>query len=216
MTVFGNPQEGNEELYATELGYRQEFGTHVSIDLTAFFNQYISLRSAEPMAPYFESNPSPPHLIEPIVFANLLFGETHGAEASINWRVSSRWTLSPGYSFLTMHLHPRPTSNDIGVPEVEGSSPTHQAQLRSNLNLPGHFQFDTSAFFVEGLPSQNVPPYTRLDAGMTWHPLESFTVSLVGQNMLADHHLEANNTDQIVLSSLIKRSGYAKITWSFK
>jgi iron complex outermembrane receptor protein len=167
VTVFGNPQEGNEQLYATELGYRQEFGTRVSIDLTAFFNQYTDLRSTEPMAPYFESNPSPPHLIEPLVFANLLFGETHGAEASINWRVSSRWTLSPGYSFLAMHLHPRPTSQDTGVPEAEGSSPAHQAQLRSNLNLHGHFQLDSSAFFVEGLPIQNVPSYTRLDAGVT-------------------------------------------------
>jgi iron complex outermembrane receptor protein len=217
VTVFGNPQEGNEELYATELGYRQEFGNHVSVDLTSFFNKYTNLLTTEPMAPYLESDPSPPHLIEPLVFANLLFGETHGAEASVNWRVSNRWTLSPGYSFLAMHLHLRPTSqNFLGAPETEGSSPTHQAQIRSNLNLPGHFQFDTSAFFVGRLPYQNVPSYTRLDAGVSWHPLECFTIGVVGQNLLADHHLETNNTDQIVLSSLIKRSGYAKVTWSFK
>ncbi len=170
------------------------------------------------MAPYTRNpDPSPPHLIEPLVFANLLFGETHGAEASVNWRVSSRWTLSPGYTFLAMHLHLRPTSQSFSGPAgTEGSSPTHQAQIRSNLNLPGHLQFDTSAFFVGGLPSQNVPSYTRLDAGVTWYPGEHFSISLVGQNLLADHHLETNDTDQIVLSSLIKRSGYAKVTWSFK
>jgi len=104
VTVFGNPQEGNEHLYATELGSRQEFGTHVSIDLTAFFNQYTNLRSTEPMAPYLESNPSPPHLIEPLVFANLLFGETHGAEASIKLAGFKPVDAEPGL-FLSSNAH---------------------------------------------------------------------------------------------------------------
>jgi hypothetical protein len=38
---------------------------------------------------------------------------------------------------------------------------------------------------------------------------------VVGQNLLQDHHLETSNTDQIVQSSLIKRSAYAKMTWHF-
>jgi hypothetical protein len=40
-------------------------------------------------------------------------------------------------------------------------------------------------------------------------------VSLVGQNLLQDRHLEANSRDQTEFSSLIKRSVYAKFTWQF-
>jgi len=75
-----------------------------------------------------ESNPSPLHLVIPSTFANLGYGETHGLELFGNWKVSGRWTLSPGYSFLTMHLHHSLSSNDLTTgPSTQGSSPNHQA-----------------------------------------------------------------------------------------
>jgi iron complex outermembrane receptor protein len=215
VTIFSNPKEENEDLLATELGVRREFVKRLSLDVTTFFNRYNELRSTEPAAPFFESTPPPLHLVAPLVFANLLYGETHGGEAAISWKVSNRWTLSTGYAFLGMHLHPRPTSQDVGSRSVEGNSPVNQAQIRSHWVLPAHFQFDASAFFVGRLPSQNVPSYTRLDTVLTWQGGERFSLGLVGQNLLQDHHLETSNPDQIVQSSLIKRSAYAKIAWHF-
>jgi iron complex outermembrane receptor protein len=216
VTAFGNPNQENEDSYAAELGLRREFATCLSLDLTAFLDYYDELRSVEPMAPFLVSTPSPPHLVLPEVFDNLVFGETHGAEAAVNWKVSNRWTLSPGYAFLAMHLHPYAASKDtLTAVGTQGSSPTHQAQLRSHLILPGHLEFNTSAFFVGPLPSQDVPSYARLDAGITWQARERLSISLVGQNLLQDHHLETSNTDQIVQSSLIKRSVYAKMAWYF-
>jgi len=212
VTAVGNPNEENENLYATELGYRWEFGSHFSLDLTTFFNYYDQLRTSEPMTPFLELNPSPPHLVYPLVFANLESGETHGAEAAINWKVSNWWTLSSGYAFLALHLHPEATSQDfLTGPGTEGGSPAHQAQIRSQLQLPAHLEFDGSAFFVGRLPAQNVPSYTRLDAGLTWHEGENFSVGLFGQNLL-----ETSNGDQIIESNLLKRGVYAKITWKLK
>jgi iron complex outermembrane receptor protein len=215
VTAFGNPNEKNENLFATELGYREEWSKDVSIDLTTFFNRYRDLRSTEPMAPLLQSNLSTPYLVVPFDFGNLLYGETHGIEAAVSWKVSDRWTLSPGYAFLSMHLHREPTSEDfVTGPATEGSSPTHQAEIRSRLLLPDRFQFDVSGFFVDRLPSQSVPSYTRLDAGITWQAAERFSIAIVGQNLLKDHHLETTNTDEIVQSSL-KRSAYAKFAWQF-
>jgi outer membrane receptor protein involved in Fe transport len=145
-----------------------------------------------------------------------MHGETHGAEIAVKWKVSNWWTLSPGYAFLSMHLHPDPTSQDFRTAVgTEGGSPTHQAQLRSHVVLPGHLQFDLSGYFVGRLPAQSVASYTRLDAGVTWEPGERFSVSLVGQNLLQDHHLETTNPDLIVQSNLMKRSGYVKMAWHF-
>jgi iron complex outermembrane receptor protein len=216
VVAFGNPQEDAEDLYATEFGVRREFGRRLSLDLTTFFNHYNRLRSAEPTAPFLESNASSLYLVSPVMFGNLLYGETHGAEAAIRWKVSDRWTLSPSYTFLAMHLHPQPNSQDFRTgPGTEGNSPANQIQMRSHVVLPGHFLFDLSAFFVGRLAAQSVPSYTRLDSNLTWQGGERFSVSLVGQNLLRDHHLETSNTDQIVQSSLIKRSAYAKMTWQF-
>jgi iron complex outermembrane receptor protein len=60
-----------------------------------------------------------------------------------------------------------------------------------------------------------VPAYTRLDTGLTWHPRSGLSISAVGQNLLRDEHLEFNGPSQLVVSSLMKRSIYAKIVWHF-
>ena len=54
-----------------------------------------------------------------------------------------------------------------------------------------------------------------LDTNVIWQPSKRFSISLVGQNLLSDHHLEYIGPDQTEQSSLIKRSAYAKITWQF-
>jgi hypothetical protein len=85
-----------------------------------------------------------------------------------NVKLASRWTLSPGYTFLTMHLHRMQGSMDTTTgPETEGGSPNQQAQLRSNVNLPWHWQWTTSAYFVGRLPA----PKSLLTPASTpiWH-----------------------------------------------
>jgi outer membrane receptor protein involved in Fe transport len=66
-------------------------------------------------------------------------------------------------------------------------------------------------------PSSNVtiPSYTRLDVGLTWNPLERTSFSLVGQNLLQDHHLEFEDVNGALQSSQIRRSGFVKVTWRF-
>jgi len=216
VSLFGNPNAKDESLNAFEAGYRNQLTNRTSLDLTAFYNDYDNLASVEPGPSFLESNPAPLHLVLPTSFGNLLHGETHGLEASSNWRLASRWTLSPGYAFLAMHLRRDAVSHDTTtVAETEGSVPNHQAQLRSHVDLPRHLQWDTSAYFVGRLSSQSVPSYTRLDANLTWQALERFSISLVGQNLLKDRHKEFNGPDQTALSSLIRRSAYISFTGRF-
>jgi hypothetical protein len=75
--------------------------------------------------------------------------------------------------------------------------------------------WDASAYFVSGLPIQGVPSYTRIDTQLTWQFAERADLSVVGQNLLRDHHLESMDQLTLVNSSLIKRSAYAKLTWRF-
>jgi len=216
ISIFGSPSRQNERLNAFEAGYRTEITKQISLDGTAFYNDYDNLASVEPGTRFLERDPPPLHLVAPNVLSNLIYGETHGVELSLNWKVSKRWTLSPGYSFLAIHLHRDPASQDFTtVAATQGGSPGQQAQLRSHLDLGHHWQWNASAYFVGRLPAQAVPSYTRLDTNVIWQWGKGFSISLVGQNLLREHHLEFLGPDQTEESSLIKRSAYAKITWQF-
>lgn len=216
VVLLGNLGMEAEHVLAYELGYRTQPSDRLSIDVTVFFNVYSDLQSTELLASFLDSNSLPPLLVLPSSFSNKLYGTTDGIEASLNWKVTHRWTLSPGYSFLQMNLHAEPASLDTtSVADAQGSNPGHQAQLRSRLELPHNFTWDTSAYFVGKLPAQLVPSYTRLDTQLTWRLGERTEVSLVGQNLLRDHHLEFNDAFQSVNSTQVKRSVYAKITRTF-
>jgi iron complex outermembrane recepter protein len=216
VSAFGNPVRQNEILNAFEVGYRTDIAKSISLDGTAFYNDYDDVVSVEPGAPFLETAPAPLHLVLPEVFGNGLHGETHGLELSVNWKIASHWTLSPGYSFLAMHLHSDPASLDTTtVAGTQGGLPNHQAQLRSHVDLHNHWQWNASAYFVGRLAAPGVPSYTRLDTNVLWQPTERFSVSLVGQNLLRDRHLEYIGPDQTEESSLIKRSAYVKFTWQF-
>jgi hypothetical protein len=100
-----------------------------------------------------------------------------------------------------MNLHTDPTSLDmVSVANTEGSNPNHQAQVRSHIELPRGFSRDANAYFVDSLPVQPTPSYTRLDSQVRWRLGERIELNLVGQNLLQDHHLEFNDFLQAVNS----------------
>jgi len=90
-----------------------------------------------------------------------------------------------------------------------------QAQLRSHVELSQRWGWDVSAYFVDRLVAQSVPSYTRLDTGLSWRWKEGVSLSLVGQNLLRDHHVEFIDSTGASRSTEIKRSAYANITWQF-
>jgi iron complex outermembrane recepter protein len=216
VVLLGNPNFRPESVVAYELGYRTQVTNRLSVDLATFFNKYHNLESIEPLPSFIEPNSSPPLLVLPETFANKIYGATGGIEVSVHWKVTDRWTLSPGYSFLKMHLHADPTSMDtLSLADAEGSNPGHQGQLRSHLQLPHGFDWDSNAYFVGRLPDQEVASYTRLDSQLTWQLSERMQVSIAGQNLLQSHHVEFNSELGVVNPSEVKRSAYVKMTWKF-
>jgi iron complex outermembrane receptor protein len=216
VALVGNPDVHSEHVIAYEVGFRAQPTDRLSLDVTLFFNDYHSLESVEPLPPFFDPDSVPPLTVQPMSLGNKMYGTTEGVEFSSKWKVTNRWLLSPGYSFLEMHLHTQSGSMDTtSVADAQGSNPGHQAQLRSHLELSKGLAWDINAYFVGPLPAQFVPSYTRLDSLLTWRFRERGELSFVGQNLLGDHHTEFNDQFQSVNSSEIKRSAYAKFTWHF-
>ncbi|HEY1470322.1 MAG TPA: TonB-dependent receptor [Candidatus Acidoferrum sp.] len=206
----------NESLLAYEAGYRTLLHKNLSVDLAAYYNQYGSLETWEPSAPYFENTPAPPHLVMPLFAKNMMHAESHGFEAFANWQVLPRWTLSPGYAFERIHLHLDPGSHDsMSTATAAEGTPVNSAQLRSHVALSRQFSWDTSAYFVDHLVNTSVASYTRLDTGLTWQWKEHLTLTLFGQNLLQEHHLEFQDFTRSLNSSLMPRGAYGKLTWHF-
>jgi iron complex outermembrane receptor protein len=170
-----------------------------------------------------ESTPLPVHLVEPELNENLMHGNTEGIEVAAKWKLTKRWTLSPGYAFEEIHMHPALASHDMtsGV-SLEHNAPRHSAQLRSQLDLVHGFGWNNSIYFVDSLTDQGlmvmseVPAYTRLDSELSWKIGKQFSISVVGQNLLQDHHLEFLGTLGGIQSSEMKRSAYIKFVWTLR
>jgi iron complex outermembrane recepter protein len=216
VSLFGNPNKKNERLTAFEFGYRNAWTSKFSVDSTVFYNRYRDVDSVEPGTMSIEPNPTPAHLLVPSYFGSGLHGESHGIELFADWKVTDFWTLNPGYSFFSMHLHPFAGSHDFtDASGNEGGTPDHQAQLRSSVRLPHNLQWNASAYFVNRLPAVSIPSYTRVDTGLTWRAGERVSMSVVGQNLLKNLHPEYAGPSSSVQTDLMKRAVYAKITWSF-
>jgi iron complex outermembrane receptor protein len=216
VLLVGNPKQKVEHVLASELGYRAQPNRSFSLDIATFYNVYDNLRSKEMGSVFFQPDPAPARWILPITWGNGMHGVTYGAEVSADWRVTDRWTLSPGYAFLEMHLDTYPGSTDVDSTwNTEGSSPQHQAQLRSHVDLSRRLFWDTTLYFVGALPAQQIPSYERLDTQLRLRLGEKGELSVVGQNLLQDHHAESNDLYTIVNASQIKRGVYARFTWRF-
>jgi iron complex outermembrane receptor protein len=215
LALFGNDDLKQETVLAYEAGYRAELNGKLSVDIAAFYNLYDRLRTQEPLTPFFETDPQPAHLVIPLLFSNLMRGETYGAETLLNVNATDRWRLSGSYSFLRMKLRRYAESRDDLAEGAEGASPRHQFQFHSYLSLPRGFEMDSALYYVSRLSIPQVPAYARLDVRFGWSLEERFEIGFAGQNLLDSRHLEFTGLNLAVRSSLVQRCAYGKVTWRF-
>lgn len=222
LRLLGNPLFSDERLVAYEAGYRTTVASHLSLDATAYYNDYNSLQTTEPRTQFFENTPAPPHEVQPFTYENLMYGNTEGIEFTSNWQINGRFSVSPGYAFEEIHMHTKAASQDTFTgPFIEGAAPRQTAQLRAHWQIGKRLSWDGSAYFADRLINQGptgstvIPAYTRVDAGLTWKPLERFSLSLVGQNLEKDHHAEFQDINGAMQNGEIKRSVFVKASWHF-
>jgi iron complex outermembrane receptor protein len=213
--VFGSRQFGSEDLLAYEFGYRMQATSNLSFDIATFYNSYSNLRSAEPGTPYPEGSPVPTDIVVPFVASNKMSGGTYGLELFADWKVIPKWRLSGSYSYLQMDIHKNSDSQDPTADIPNGSSPRHQWYLRSSVDLPKHFDEDTTLRFVDHLSGLNLPGYYSLDAHLGWRPVRNLEFSIGGQNLLNNQHLEFLPDFVNTSPTVVKRSIFGSITVTF-
>jgi iron complex outermembrane receptor protein len=200
----GGANFGSEQLIAYELGYRGQL-ERLAMALSTFYNDYDDLRSIEHV------NPSAPL---PIFIGNGLRGESYGAELTADYPVTSFWRLHGGYTELRVHFDHKPGSTDTNPGTSEAHDPKHLWSLRSSLDV-SDWQLDATYRHASRIDNQDVPGYGELDLRLAWQRLATLEISVVGQNLLHDHHVEFG-TNTAMLSSTrkaIERGVYGKVLW---
>jgi iron complex outermembrane receptor protein len=194
-----------------ELGYRIEPTKRLSFDLAAFYNVYDDLVGYVPGDPQFQMDPSP-HLLIVSTAQNNQSAETYGAELSAKWQVMDHWRLAGSYSWLHMRVRPDPRD--------EKTSPQHQFQIHSYIDLPHNLELNSALYFVDHIASDfrqatlPIASYVRLDVGVTWRPTPSLELGIWGQNLLDNRHAEFNNLRNPQRTE-VPRGVMGKITWRF-
>src|SRR5512145_450094 len=136
-------------------------------------------------------------------------GEAYGAEAALDWRPVGWWRLAATYSYLQIDLAADPGSGDtLTGPSTEGSSPRHEASVRSYVGLTRALELNAVGRYVSRLA--DVDSYLSLDAGITWRPIARLDVTVFGQNLLESRHPEFQVGDTV---TEVERGVYGKATW---
>jgi len=215
VSVFGSHQFQSEDLLAYELGYRVQLTSSLSADIATFYNNYSHLRTAEPGLPSLEGSPVPTDIVIPFVAENKMSGGTYGVELFADWKIVPKWRLVGSYSYLQMDIQKNADSLDPTNDNPNGSSPRHQWYLRSSIDLPKHFEDDTTLRFVDHLSGLNIPSYYSLDAHLGWRPVSPVEFSIGGQNLLDNQHLEFLPDFINTAPTVVKRTVYGSLTFRF-
>jgi iron complex outermembrane recepter protein len=195
----GGPSFDSEEVVAYEAGWRSRPHESVVISLAAFFNEYDDIRT---------TSLGPPFFIE-----NNAHGEICGLELEGTWQATAQWRVQFGYTLLQEDLRVKPGRTDLNSGQGELFDPEQQFQLRSSWDVSDVVELDVWLRYVDRIINnargfQTVPDYVAVDARIGWSVFEHLELTLVGQNLLDDQHLEFGFRE-------IERSVYGKAIWRF-
>ncbi len=208
----GNDDFASETLIAYEMGDRWQPLGNLSFDLALFYNDYDRLASLEIQPPYIDGSG---RTIYPVIDQNLTDGHTYGGELLTEWQPLEAWRLTLSYSYIDMDLNAHGQDANRGAWQ-EGSTPRNIAGLRSLLTL-GALELDAQLRYQSrirlqpnDLTRQPIDGFTELDLHFGWHATEQCDLSLVGQNLLHDQHLEFGPPDG---RGALQRSVYVRAAW---
>ncbi|HEY2251984.1 MAG TPA: TonB-dependent receptor, partial [Planctomycetaceae bacterium] len=200
QTLGGGRGLVSEELLAYELGYRQQVTDKLSFELATFYNVYRNLINFTPIG----FVPGFPPIVQSQVL-NLQNAAGYGCELNGQWELTDKWKLRAWYSFLKLQV------NGPGTLYPPGAVPRNQAYMMSSWDLPKNLELDLMTRYVDNLSAISVDSYVNLDARLGWRPNMTWEFSIIGQNLLAPHHLEFVGLTTV--PSAVNRGIYAQVTW---
>lgn len=198
VIVRGDPKTFvSERLKAYELGYRMQAGSHSSVSIAGFYNEYRDVYSVEFIAD------------GTLRILNGSEAETWGGEFSTLVQATDFWRLRGGFTYFDQSL--RPKAGRTHDPSYLVNDVKHQFMIQSMLNITPRIHLDIVARYLDYIPASfatvRVPEYFTFDARLAYVH-KSIEVALIGQNLKSEVHREFGALG-------IPRSVYAKVACRF-
>ena len=210
VVLSGGKDFESETMNVYEVGYRGRPLAKLLLSVSLFYNEIDNLRSTS----------LDPDSIFPLYFENDLEGRTHGVEINARIQPMDAWRLRLGYTYLDNDIHVKYGGYDFNNALNENADPNNQISLQSYWDISEDWELDILYRWVDELPTNNagvrtyVDQYNELDVHLGWQLDAQCTLSLVGQNLLHDHHQEFGIPG--AAQEEVGRNLYAKIEWRFQ
>jgi iron complex outermembrane receptor protein len=210
ITLLGSSSVVSEELLAYELGWRFRPSQRVSLDLAGFVNDYDSLITREQGTPFTNGV----NTFDPLIYDNKGSAVAWGFEAAVDVAVTETWKLRSAYTLFYIQAETDADSTDAGFANIEDSSPTNQANLRSYWDLGKRWELDMALYYVDHVDIFDTPAYLRADARLGYNPQPGVEFSIGVQNAFDPNHPEDNNPGVVGFGTEVERNLYMRLTLS--
>ena len=217
LYLSGSPDLGSEELSAYEIGYRGQLTERFSLDATAFYHDYAQLLVGNLGTVSVVGTPWPSYLQAPVVLENGGSGSKSGFELAADWRPSERWRWRLAYSYLDSQL-----TRDDEASAIYTDGDRHQISLLASWNARDDLDVDIWWRYVAANEINYVSysglidssSYPNLSVRLGWRPRKDLELSVVGNNLIGDRHLEFIS-EAFAYPVEVERSVYGQVKWKF-
>lgn len=215
--AVGNNEMDSETMIAYEIGYRIAPSRNLTLDLAVFYNDYDDLRTFTSHTPVLSTPPT--HLTIPALFNNGVRGRTYGAELATAWQAAKWMRFDLAYSYTESNID---WIRSLDVSQ-NTAAPRHKLSLRSSLDVRADLDLDIWYRYVGKTEVYNhtlssdpfkIDGYPSLDLRLAWRPVKNLELSLVGQNLFDNHHLEYIQ-ELFTLPTEVQRGVYGRLEWKF-
>jgi iron complex outermembrane recepter protein len=180
LLIRGSDDFEAESLIASEVGYRAQPYSGLSLDATYFVHNLDRLRSQE----------APPGGGLPIVLGNTLEGQSHGIEVGLNLQPVARWRTHLSYTWMHSTIERAAGSRDVSGGVSEQNDPTYLFNVRTSVDLTRNIELDVFLRAVDALPDPPVPAYADMNLRLGWRATPRIDLWIVGHDLLHDSHPE--------------------------
>ena len=204
----------SEQLWAYEVGWKQRLAPGLTLDTSAYYNDYTQLRAgsfnlnstrcmpsyniplppgAPPFAECYLPAPLPnQYLILPATLTNDFSGHSYGLEAWLDWQASRKHRLQANVTRYAMVL--KTAASNVYSWDSPDSSPKWTGSARWSYTPDSRTELDLMVRHVGALRDvlfgQSVPSYTTLDMRWAWSTAPGVQWSVTGRNLMTPRHLE--------------------------
>jgi iron complex outermembrane receptor protein len=205
----GNPSFAAENVITYEIGYRTSVIKNLSFDISGFYSKYRGLNSYLPLGANL--GPDSSYIIENLLMTNREQAHSYGLEVASVWQMLKWWRWDMNHSWY----------HDQHASKINyASSPHHRSSIRGLINVTSNLDFDVWWRYVGQANADSafgyisIPSYFAMDLRTAWRPSKNLELSVTGQNLLQNKHLEYVS-DSVFLPAAIVRGVYGKISLTF-